>query len=77
MHVLLLVVLVFVSHTVPGDIDIGDNDYDITSQKATATYLVASPPEHAISFLPGSERRQVEKGNRRTVCFSVSPSFYL
>ena len=60
MHVLLLLLL----DTVPSDIDIGDNDSD--SQEATPTSSVASPPEHATSFLPGSERRQVEKGHRRT-----------
>ena len=64
MHVLLLLLLLLLD-TVPGDIDIGT-----ASQEATPTSSVASPPEHATSFLPGSERRQVEKGNRRT-CFSV------
>ena len=37
---------------------------DTASQEATPT---SSPPEHATSVLPGSERRQVVKGNRRTV----------
>ena len=55
MHVLLLLLL----DTVP--IDIGDNDSDTTSQEATPKSSVASPPEHATSFLPGSERRQVER----------------
>ena len=68
MHVLLLLLL----DTVPGDIDIGDNDSDTASQEATPTSSVASPPEHATSFLPGSESRQVETENRRT-CFSVLP----
>ena len=62
MHVLLLLLL----DTVPSDIDIGDNDSDTASQEATPTSSIASPPEHATSFLPGSERRQVEKGHRRT-----------
>ena len=44
--------------------------------KRPHTSSVASPPEHATSFLPGSERRQVEKGNRRT-CFSVLPIIVL
>ena len=44
----------------PGDIDIdGDNDSDTASQEATPTYSAETPPEHATSFLPGSERRQV------------------
>ena len=55
--------------TVPGDINISDNDSDTASQEATPTSSVDSPPEHATSFLPGSERRQVVKGHRRT-CFS-------
>ena len=58
MHVLLLLLLL---DTVPSDIDIGDNDSDTASQEATPTSSVASPPEHATSFLPGSERTQVEK----------------
>ena len=61
MHVLLSLLLL---DTVPGDIDIGDKDSDTASQEATPTSSVASPPEHATSFLPGSERRHVEKGNR-------------
>ena len=72
MHVLLLLLL----DTVPSDIDIGDNDSDTASQEATPTSSVASPPEHATSFLPGSERRQVEKGHRRT-CFTVLPIILL
>ena len=56
MHILLLLLL----DTVPSDSDIGDNDSDTASQEATPTSSVASP------FLPGSERRQVEKGHRRT-----------
>ena len=77
MHVLLLLLLLLVLDTVPGDIDIGDNDSHTTaSQEATPTSSVASPPEHVSSFLPGSERRQVEKGNRRT-CFSVLPIILL
>ena len=63
LHALLLLLLL---DTVPSDIDIGDNDSDTVSQEATHTSSVASPPEYATSFLPGSERRQVEKGNRRT-----------
>ena len=70
MHVLLLL------DTVPSDIDIGDNDSDTASQETTPTSSVASPPEYAISFLPGSERRQVEKGHRRTY-FSVLPIILL
>ena len=62
MHALLLLLLL---DTVPSDIDIGDNDSDTVSQEATPTSSVASP-EYATSFLPGSERRQVEMGNRRT-----------
>ena len=58
MHVLYILLL----DTVLGDIDIGDNDSD--TQEATPTSSVVSPPEHATSFLPGSERRQVEKGQR-------------
>ena len=73
MHVLLLLLLL---DTVPGDIDIGDNDSDTASQEATPTSSVASPPEHATSFLPGSERRQVEKGSRR-ICCSVLPMILL
>ena len=72
MHALLLLLL----DTVPSDIDIGDNDSDTVSQEATPTSSVASPPEYATSFLPGSERRQVEKGNRRTH-FSVLPMILL
>ena len=67
MHVLLSLLLL---DTVPGDIDIGDKDSDTASQEASPTSSVASPREHATSFLPGSERRHVEKGNRRT-CYSV------
>ena len=67
MHVLLLLLL----DTVPSDIDIGDNDSDTASQEATPTSSVASPPEHATSFLPGSERRQVEKTQTNTFqCFT-------
>ena len=73
MHVLLLLLLL---DTVPSVIDIGDNDPDTASQEATPTSSVASPPEHATSFLPGSERRQVEKRHRRT-CFSVLPIILL
>ena len=73
MHVLLLLLLLLLD-TVP--IDIGDNDSDTASQEATPTSSVASPPEHSTSFLTGSERRQVEKGNRRT-CFSVLPIILL
>ena len=73
MHVLLLLFfLLLLLDTVPGDIDIGDNNSDTASQETTHTSSVASPPEHATSFLTGSERRQVEKGNIRT-CFSVLP----
>ena len=73
MHVLLLLLLL---DTVPSDIDIGDNDSDTSSQEATPTSSVESPPQHATSFLPGSERRQVEKGHRRTR-FSVLPIILL
>ena len=73
MHALLLLLLL---DTVPSDIDIGDNDSDTVSQEATPTSSVASPPEYATSFLPGSEMRQVEKGNRRTH-FSVLPIILL
>ena len=72
MHVLLLLLLLLL-YTVPSDIDI---DSDTASQEATPTSSVASPPEHATSFLPGSERRQVEKRHRRT-CFSVIPIILL
>ena len=72
MQVLLLLLLLL--DTVPGDI--GDNDSDTVSQETTPTSIVASPPEHATSFLPGSVRRQVEKGNRRT-CFSILPIILL
>ena len=51
MPVLLLLLL----DTVPSDIDIGDNDSDTASQEATPTSSLAYPPEHATSFLPGSE----------------------
>ena len=74
MHVLLLLLLLL--DTVPSDIDIGDNDSDTALQEATPTSSVASLPEHATSFLTGSESRQVEKGNRRT-CFSVLPIILL
>ena len=79
MHVLLLLLLLLLLlmlllDTVPSDIDIGDNDSDAASQEATPTSSVASSPEHATPFPPGSERKQVEKGNRRTV---FNPSFYL
>ena len=60
MHALLLLLLLL--DTVPSDIDIGDNDSDTVSQEATPTSSVASPPEYATSFLPGSERRQVASG---------------
>ena len=50
--------------TNPGHIDSGHNDSDTALQEATPTSSVASPPEHAI-FFPGSEKRQVKKGNRR------------
>ena len=72
MHVLLLLLLLL--DTVPSDID--DNDSDTASQEATPTSSLAYPPEHATSFLPGSERRQVEKGHRRTR-FSVLPIILL
>ena len=74
MHALLLLLLLL--DTVPSDIDIGDNDSDTASQETTPTSSVASPPEYATSFLPGSERRQVEKGHRRTH-FSVLPIILL
>ena len=73
MHVLLLLLLL---DTVPSDIDIGDNDSDTALQEATPTSSVASPLKHATSFLPGNERRQVEKGQRRT-CFCVLPIILL
>ena len=68
--------IIILLDTVPGIIDIGDNDSDKASQKATPTYSVSSPPEHATSVLTGSKRRQVEKGNRRT-CFSILPIILL
>ena len=57
MHVFFFLLLLL--DTVPSDID--DNDSDTASQEATPTSSVESPPEYATSFLPGSERRQVEK----------------
>ena len=72
MHALLLLL----RDAVPSDIDIGDDDSDTASQETTPTSSVASPPEYATSFLPGSERRQVEKGHRRTH-FSVLPIILL
>ena len=57
------VLLLLLIDTVPGDIDIGDNDCDTVSEEATPTSSVVSP---ATSSLPGCEGRQVEKGNRRT-----------
>ena len=76
MHALLLLLLLLLLDTVPSDIDIGDNDSDTALQETTPTSSVASPPEYATSFLPGSERRQVEKGHRRTH-FSVLPFILL
>ena len=65
------IILLLLLDTVPSDIDIGDNDSDTASQEATPTSSVASPPEHATSFLPGSERRQVEKTQTNTFqCFT-------
>ena len=74
MHALLLLLLLL--DTVPSDIDIGDNDSDTASQETTPISSVASPPEYATSFLPGSEWRQVEKGHRR-IHFSVLPIILL
>ena len=58
MHVLLLLLL----DTVPGDIDIGDNDCDTVSEEATPISSVVSP---ATSFLPGYEGRQTDEHEGR------------
>ena len=66
---------IIIINRVPGDIDIGDNDSDTASQEATPTSS-ASPPKHATSFLPGSERMQVEKGNQTNMFQYFTQSFY-
>ena len=73
---MIMYALLLLLDTVPSDIDIGDNDSDTASQEATPTSSVASPPEHATSFLAGSEKKQEEKGHRRTR-FSVLPIILL